>query len=150
MSWNDLRKGRFSQCGGEYFITFTTFKRQVLFDDFDLARIFCQQIALNEQACRCRWFTWVLMPDHFHGLLRLEGSGTDLSSVVGKLKGISAYAMNRYKGKSGKVWQPSFYDVALRLEDNRKEIARYIVANPLRKMLTQSVKNYPYWNSDFL
>lgn len=150
MSWNDLRKGRFSQEGGEYFITFTTFNRQKLFEDFDLAKIFCQQIIINEQACNCRWFTWVLMPDHFHGLLRLEDPNIELSKVVGKLKGASAYSLNRHKNYSGKVWQPAFYDKALRNEESRVEIARYIVANPLRKKLVQTIRNYPFWNSDFL
>lgn len=150
MSWSNLRKGRFSQEGGEYFITFTTFKWQKLFYDFDLAKVFCQQIAINEQACNCRWFTWVLMPDHFHGLLRLESPDTNLSSVVGRLKGSSAYILNQYKAQSSKVWQPAFYDKALRYEASRVDIARYIVANPLRKKLVQTIRNYPFWNSDFL
>ena len=150
MSWNNLRKGRFSQEGGEYFITFTTFQRQELFNDFELAKIFCQQIARNEQACNCCWSTWVLMPDHFHGLLRLESPNTDLSTAVGKLKGASAYLINKYKKQSGKVWQPAFYDKAVLHEASRIEIARYIVANPLRAKLTQTIKNYPFWDSEFL
>jgi REP element-mobilizing transposase RayT len=150
MSWSDLRKGRYSQEGGEYFITFATSKRLKLFDDFDLAKIFCQQIARNEQACHCRWFTWVLMPDHFHGLLRLDNPDADLSSTVGKLKGSSAYLLNQYRGQSGRIWQSAFYDRALRHEDSHVAIARYIVANPLRKMLARTIRDYPFWNSDFL
>ncbi|SEI50725.1 REP element-mobilizing transposase RayT [Allopseudospirillum japonicum] len=149
MPWNDLRRGRYTQQGGEYFITFTTFRRQQLFCSYDLAKIVYQHIQINEKVCRCRWFTWVLMPDHFHGLLRIEGD-TDLSSVVAKLKGKSAYLINQYRGQNGKVWQPAFYDRALRTEDSRRDIARYIVANPIRKMLVQSVRQYPFWNSDFL
>ncbi|MFG1491308.1 transposase, partial [Oceanospirillum sp. HFRX-1_2] len=87
MSWSELRKGRVSQFGREYFITFVTNNRTDIFHDFDAAKLFCQQIAANQQIHNCRWLTWVLMPDHFHGLLRLESESTSLSAIVGHLKG---------------------------------------------------------------
>jgi len=92
MSWNDLRKGRFSQPYGEYFITFNCQNRRELFNNFELAQIFCQQLCLNENKHECCWLAWVLMPDHFHGLLQL--GCTELSTVVGALKGASAKAVN--------------------------------------------------------
>lgn len=57
MSWNDLRSGRFSQEQGEYFITFNTYQRDSFFNDFELACLFCRQIALNEQRYQCTWLT---------------------------------------------------------------------------------------------
>ncbi|WP_237162677.1 transposase [Shewanella halifaxensis] len=69
MSWNDLREGRCS-IGGEYFITFNTENKQPIFYDFYIARLFCSLLGENECQHDCRWVTWVLMPDHFHGLLR--------------------------------------------------------------------------------
>jgi len=148
MSWNDLRKGRFSQNNGEYFITFTCQNRTKIFNNDLAARVFCQQINLNQQRCNCLWKTWVLMPDHFHGLLQLGGE--DLSKTVAHLKGLTAKRINDSLGASGKVWQASFYDRGLRDEEDRMSIARYIVANPLRAKLVEDVRFYSYWDSVYL
>ncbi len=150
MSWDDLRKGRYSQENGEYFITFNTQNKHPYFNDFNLAHLFCQQIAINENKHKCNWLTWVLMPDHFHGLLRLGVNGSNLSKVVGALKGASSFVINKKLKNNGKLWQSSFYDRALRVEDDRTSIARYIVANPLRKGLVQKVGDFPFWNSVYL
>ena len=148
MSWNDLRKGRFSQKNGEYFITFACQNRTKIFNNDLAARVFCQQIKLNQQRCNCLWKTWVLMPDHFHGLLQLGDE--DLSKTVAHLKGLTAKRINDSLGASGKVWQTSFYDRGLRDEDDRVGIARYIVANPLRAKLVEDVRFYSYWDSVYL
>lgn len=149
MSWNDLRTGRYSQANTEYFITFNIHNRSSIFEDVKIARLFCKHIAVNEKKNQCKWLTWVLMPDHFHGLLRL-GEKVQLSKVIAELKGTTAYKINAELDRKGKLWQTSFYDHVLREEENRKNIARYIVANPLRKGLVKDIKKYPYWNSIYL
>ena len=149
MSWDDLRKGRYSQAHGEYFITFNTQDKQPYFNDFNLAHLFCQQIAVNEIKYQCTWLTWVLMPDHFHGLLRLD-ENDNLSKTVGALKGASSFVINQRLKKKGKLWQTAFYDRALRADDDRKNIARYIAANPLRKGLVDNIGDYPFWHSIYL
>jgi REP element-mobilizing transposase RayT len=148
MSWNDLRKGRVSQSNGEYFITFACHNRSKIFNSNIAATTFCRQIKLNEQHFNCLWKTWVLMPDHFHGLLQL-GDG-DLSKTISHLKGLTSRRINEAIKSSGHVWQSSFYDRGLRAEDDRKGIARYIVANPLRAGLVDNVGDYPYWDSIYL
>ena len=150
MSWNSLRAGRHTENNAEYFITFNTNNRQAIFNNFTLAQLFCQQIAKNENKHHCLWLTWVLMPDHFHGLLRLGENVTTLATVIGELKGSTAQLINKELNHKGKLWQPSFYDHALRSEENRTNIARYIVANPLRKQLVQNLRDYPFWNSVYL
>jgi REP element-mobilizing transposase RayT len=150
MSWNDLRKGRYSCRNTEYFITFNTHNRLPIFKDFGIACLFCQQIAINEIKHNCIWLSWVLMPDHFHGLLQLGNNETLLKNIVGQLKGTSAFLINKRLNKQGKLWQSTFYDHALRQEEDRTKIARYIVANPLRKGLVKNIRDYPYWNSTYL
>lgn len=149
MVWGNLKKGRYSQANGEYFITFNSQNKFPFFLEFNLAHLFCAQIARNEAKFGCIWLTWVLMPDHFHGLLRL-GLQFSLSEVIASLKGASAHSINLYLQRNGQVWQPSFYDHALRQEEDRKSIARYIIANPLRRGLVKKVENYSFWNSVYL
>ena len=150
MSWDDLRKGRYSQVQGEYFITFNTHNKKQIFNDFDLGCLFSQQISINESKYNCTWLTWVLMPDHFHGLLKLQDPLASLSQIVGALKGSTSMIINKERKEKGKFWQASFYDRALRIEDNRLGVARYIVANPLRKQLVNKVGDYSFWNSTYL
>ncbi len=150
MSWNDLRKGRYSQANGEYFITFNTHHRLSIFENAKAAHLFCQQIAINENKHGCKWLTWVLMPDHFHGLLRLSEKDMSLSKVIAQIKGSTARLINAELSRKGKLWQSAFYDHALREEESRENIARYIVANPLRKGLVKDIRNYPYWNTIYL
>ncbi|QRV25207.1 REP-associated tyrosine transposase [Marinomonas foliarum] len=150
MSWNDLRKGRYSEPNREYFITFNIFDRIPYFSDFYTASLFCELIETNQNRNNCKWLTWVLMPDHFHGLLELKSNSSTLPRIVGDLKGASAFKINKHLNKNGNLWQPSFHDHALRAEDDRLHIARYIVANPLRKKLVNSIKDYPYWDSIYL
>ncbi|WP_234399150.1 REP-associated tyrosine transposase, partial [Pseudoalteromonas sp. T1lg75] len=113
-----------------------------------LAQLFCSSIDYNEQATCCRWLTWVLMPDHFHGLIVIKKH--DLSSCVQHLKGFTAKRITQNLGKDGNIWQRGFYDHALRSEEHRKNIARYIVANPIRNGIVSNIKDYPYWDSVYL
>ncbi len=149
MSWNDLRKGRVNKQHSIYFITFVVAQRQPIFVDFKLAQTFCQLIKQNESCYNCQWLTWVLMPDHFHGLLRLN-SMANLPEIIRGLKSKSALLINRVQNCKGSVWQKAYFDHSLRKECDIKKIARYIVANPLRAKIIDKVGNYPFWDSIYL
>ena len=149
MSWNDLRKGRYSQENSIYFITFVVNKRQRIFNNFHAAQLFCQLLKGNEIQNNCQWLTWVLMPDHFHGLLQLNDSSS-LPLIIRQLKSKSALKINRYLSRQGEFWQRAYFDHAIRKEENLTSIARYIVANPLRAKLVDNVSYYPFWNSVYL
>jgi REP element-mobilizing transposase RayT len=89
------------------------------------------------------------MPDHFHGLLKL-GQDYTLSEVMRDLKGRSACALNRELSLRGSRWQPAYFERALRFDESRIAIARYIIANPLRAGIVDTIGDYPYWNADYL
>ncbi|NQZ82975.1 MAG: transposase [Colwellia sp.] len=149
MSWNDLRKGRFNTEHAVYFITFVVENRQPLFHTFNIAQIFCQLITENEQHNDCQWLTWVLMPDHFHGLLQLSHKA-NLADIIRTLKSKSALLINRSLKKRGSIWQKAYFERSIRKEEELIGIARYIVANPLRAKIIDRVENYPFWNSVYL
>jgi putative transposase len=48
------------------------------------------------------------------------------------------------------IWQRGFHDHALRDEDDVRDIARYIIANPLRSGLAKSIGEYPHWDAIWL
>jgi putative transposase len=82
------------------------------------------------------------MPDHLYWLMTLR-DGT-LARVMRLLKGRSAHKIGR------EVWQPNYYDHALRRGGGLRATARYIVANPLRAGLVERIEDYPWWDSIWL
>ncbi|WCD80886.1 REP-associated tyrosine transposase [Pseudomonas sp. TUM22785] len=149
MGSRDLRKGRVSELGRVYLITATTAERRPLFADFARARLLVDELRRLEQNNLAQSLAWVVMPDHFHWLMRLSGP-MPLSSVVKALKGRTARRLGPLPDAGGKVWQPGFHDRALRHEDELLPIARYVVANPLRAGLVQRLGDYPHWDAVWL
>jgi REP element-mobilizing transposase RayT len=143
-----LRTGRYSQRGGIYLATFTTSARRRIFDDFSLACAACRTFEASAGAESATLLCWVLMPNHFHGLIRLE-DGRPLSSVVQRLKSISTRACHG-KQPDVTVWAKAFHDHALRQDEDLRQTARYIVANPLRAGLVARAGDYPFWNTIWL
>ena len=148
MSYNDLRKGRYSEPGREYLVTTVVDGREQLFDNLYLARCVVNVLRDLQFQDRVVWQAWVLMPDHFHALVAIRDM--PLSAVMSRMKGESARRVNRLRCRSGRLWQPGFHDRALRREDDRKAVARYLVANPLRAGLVGRIGEYAHWDSVWL
>lgn len=144
-----LRFGRFSEENRIYVVTSVTHKRELLFLDISLGRIFVKALRHQEATGQARTLAYVVMPDHFHWLLELGAIGT-LSGIVRAVKGTSAHGMNARRGTAGRVWQPGFHDRAVRREDDIAAVARYIVANPVRAGLVKSVREYALWDAVWL
>jgi REP element-mobilizing transposase RayT len=150
MPYDNLRKGRFSEAGRAYFVTTVLADRKQRY----FADLFCTRLVVmgmkelhEEQAVYS--MAWVVMPDHVHWLFQL-GESVALSGVVKNFKARTAQRVNAYLGRNGTLWQKSFYDHAVREEEDVKAIARYIVANPLRAKLVERIGDYPHWDAIWL
>ena len=88
------------------------------------------------------------MPDHLHWLFVIQKSG--LAEAMDRFKGSSARAINKRRGATGKLWQKSYYERAVRYEEDLKGIARYMIGNPIRAELVDSVSDYPHWDAVWL
>lgn len=148
MSYSNLWKARHSAFGREYLVTTVTFQRAPIFTSFRDARTVCAVLRETQDEGLTEWLAWVIMPDHLHALLRLDGT-TDLSALMRTVKGRAAKRIRR-DGGSGRVWQPHFHDHALRREEDRLAAARYIIANPVRAGLVARVGDYPHWDCVWL
>jgi len=145
-----LRRYRFSSPNQIYLITFTTEKRQTEFFRSDqAARNFCS--ALNDQRLwqEAKLMCWVLMPDHVHLLIQI-GDRESISQLINRIKTNTARKVNLTLDRTGRFWGKGFHDRAVRSEENIVDIARYIVMNPIRAGLVNSVGMYPYWNAIWL
>jgi REP element-mobilizing transposase RayT len=144
-----LRAGRASIIGHMYSVTAVTQDRQCYFSDGQLARVVVRAFRGLVEDGLADSHAFVVMPDHFHWLVTLRG-GT-LSALIARAKGRSARQINLLLGRSGaQVWQPGFHDHALRRDEDVREIARYIVANPLRAGLVRAIGDYPWWDAEWL
>jgi len=85
------------------------------------------------------WYAHValLMPDHIHLLISFPQSEKRLQIIVSKWKGWAA--------KSLKIdWQRDFFEHRLRKEENFRQKADYILANPVRAGLVEKEQDWPY------
>ncbi|MGJ0492679.1 REP-associated tyrosine transposase [Methylobacter sp.] len=149
MAYDDLRKGRVSIPGQIYFITTVTANREPLFRCLYTGRLIVDEMRRSEIEGRLHTLAWVLMPDHLHWLVAL-GDHTELSAAVKIFKASSARRVNDFLQRRGSLWQRAYYDHALRGDEDIKEIARYIVANPLRAGLAEHIGDYALWDAVWL
>ncbi len=142
MTYNDLRKGRVSQSGLIYHITTVTKHRAPYFASLDSGRKLVRELMVLQAEGRAETLCYMVMPDHLHWLMTLHQG--KLSEAVRLLKGRSAHALGHA------VWQASYFDHAVRKDEDMRNIARYIVANPLRAKLVERVGDYPLWDAVWL
>lgn len=141
-----LRLGRSSECGHVYLLTTVACNRQPLFRQWEAATAVTRELIEPGVWPHVRLLCWVLMPDHWHGLVQLTDR-VELAEVMRRMKGRTARAVNRSLGRTGPVWMPGFHDRGLRREENIVGAARYIVANPVRARLVARIGNYPFWDA---
>jgi len=123
----------------------STHDRYPYFTNFSLGRCVAGEMRrLTEEGC-VDSLAWVLMPDHLHWLFALAEKNS-LPEVIRLLKGRSAIGLNRILQRQGPIWQKSFYDHALRRDEDVWLVAQYIIANPLRRGLVEDVLDYPLWD----
>ena len=140
-----LRKGRHTLAGQVYLVTFATQGRQPLFADPIIAMAATVAIRDPRSWLRASLAAWVLMPDHWHGLVVADGE--PLARTVQRLKCNTARAANLARGEGGRVWAPAFHDRALRKEERLVDMARDVVMNPVRAGLVARVADYAWWDA---
>lgn len=150
----DLRKGRYSENSRIYLITAVTYKRQKIFTDLYLGRIVIKAMQHQHQQQKKNSLAFVIMPDHFHWLFSLQNK-QNLETIMQSVKGYSGNQIQKTRKEKGEIiekplWQDGYHDHAVRKEEDLQQIARYIVANPLRAKIVNKIANYPLWDAIWL
>ena len=143
----DLRKGRFSEAGRIYHIRTSTARLRPLFRDFWLGREVVRSLRFLHRRGDVESLAFVVMPDHLHWLIRLAESRS-LEAVLHSMKSYTSHQIGPRLASNGtRVWQPGYFDRALRSDDDLKDVARYIVMNPVRAGLCHRLADYSLWDS---
>ncbi len=90
-------------------------------------------------------YAYCLMPDHLHLLARTP-AGIRFDEFIRHFKQLTGFRLPR-EGTAKWVWQPSYYDHAVRREEDLGEVADYIWSNPVRAGLVQEATEYPFSGS---
>jgi len=122
-------------------VTIGTSPRSPIFADVGLGLECIELLRLTCSTTGARAYAYCLMPDHVHLLIGV-GARQDLSTVVGGWKS-RCYRAWRRRGCLEKFWQRSFYDHALRSEEDLLAAARYVLENPARAGLVDDYRDYP-------
>jgi len=89
-------------------------------------------------------FVWCVMPDHVHALVAPENQG-NVVDWVRRFKGRVA-ADARQQGLRN-LWQRSFHDHVLRVEEAVADVVSYVLANPVRAGLVEDWRQWPHHGS---
>src|SRR5438876_152661 len=131
---------------GAYFVTICTHKRQRVLEIPIIHTALLEkwhQLPLHFASVRLDEF--VIMPDHVHSILWLDGSmknASTLGSVVGALKAWVTIAWRTYHKEENisclsHLWQRDYYEHVIRNEEDLELTREYILNNPLKALLMQ-------------
>ena len=138
-----LRRGRVSLDGQVYLVTTVCHERQPLFADAAAARAAMTVLSAPATWPQTSAQAWVLMPDHWHGLIELRGVET-VSRTLQRLKSLVTRAVRQIRSESVPVWQAGFHAHALRCEVPLVAAARYVLDTPVRARLGVHWYDWPW------
>jgi len=95
---------------------------------------------MSAQACegRHKACPYVIMPDHFHALIRLPAGEKSLGDVICAFKSrvmheyIAGVKQGQFRRFPGNLWHRNYYEMIVRDAEAEENIGRYIRLNPWR------------------
>ena len=127
-----------------FFITCRLLPRRRIFSasEFD-----CLAHVIHERRAQHGFLltAWVLMPDHWHAIF-YPAYPLTLSTVMESIKVGATKRINRARGECGLLWQPRYFDRALRTVEEYGEKVEYLHLNPVRAGLVERPEDWP-WSS---
>jgi len=151
------------------FITASTYRRAPLFLSERFCRCFVETLAEARQATQFLLIGWVLMPDHFHLLIKPEPAETT-SLIVQRLKSRTATRVLKllrdnqehpwcrkmlarlvlppsvHDESHYRAWRRRFYPFSIHSEKKRLEKLDYMHNNPVKRGLVSSPGEW-LWSS---
>jgi len=128
-----------------YFLTFCVRDRCEAFKDSDAAASTLSQFVRTADEERFAILAYCLMPDHGHLLVEGNEDTSDLRRFAKLAKQRSGAVHKRKTGQ--RLWQDGYFERVLRDDDSGRDLARYIVNNPVRKGLVTSPRHYQHLGS---
>jgi putative transposase len=122
-----------------YFITFNCDGRKRLLQSQRMASLLIDVLLHHRSEAKYRLHEFVVMPNHFHGLVTTI-SGTTLKAAVSIIKGAVSFRAKREFDIGPQIWQTSFVDRRVRDFFEYGKIRDYILDNPVKGAFACDVK----------
>ncbi len=135
---------RIEWAGGLYHVTSRGDRREAIVEDDADRRAWVR--VLGECCERFGWrvHAWCLMSNHYH--LLLETLEPNLSLGMRQLNGVWSQEFNRRHRRVGHVFQGRYKAIMVEREAYLRELARYVVLNPVRAGMVNDPGEYA-WSS---
>lgn len=134
---------------GAYFITVCTFERARIFGEIIGGELFPKENEPNKLIEKCLnqicekfsgvcLMNYVIMPDHVHFIIFIEGGEYKLYDIIKWFKTVTTneYIKNVKRGFyhpfKGHLWQRNYYEHVIRDEKDYLEKYKYIEENPIK------------------
>jgi len=132
--------------GSVYFITFRTKG----FELSEIAKDIISRTILFHDKKKYQLFTFVIMPDHIHIILKPLAIKTNeyfsLSEITHSIKSYSANEINKVEKQKGRiVWQHESFDRIIRDDNELYEKMNYILNNPVKCILIDNGYEYKWY-----
>ena len=101
-----------NQC---YFVTTRVLNGEPIFKSRELCLLLIDNLKFYREKMQFKIFGYVIMPDHFHGLIKPQGS-VIVSDIMGSIKSYSSKQIAEVCGREGSLWQSRFYEHVTRSE----------------------------------
>jgi putative transposase len=119
------------------------------FGDFERARCVAEIGSRAELWRDGQLLAWVLMPDHWQGLVQI-GALDSLPTAVARLKSLTTRAVRRSEPDTVRLWRHAYRERQLGEHEDVTDAARRMVARPLRAGLVQRLGDYAFWDAVWL
>ena len=135
----------YGETGRAFSITIATKHRARVFEDVDFG-LHCVDLLRDlKRKTEARIYAYCFMPDHVHLLIGVPGGAT-LPALIRAWKS-RCYQLRRRSGLADPFWQRSYYDHAIRDNEDLRAAAEYILGNPVRAGIAESFRSYPLCGS---
>src|SRR5450756_1887689 len=98
----------------------------------------------HHDGAKYRLLAWVIMPNHFHGLIEI--CDVPMGEILKSWKSYTAKAANKILGRRGTLWEEDYFDVYVRDDEHYRRVVRYIENNPARARLVKAPSDW-LWSS---
>jgi REP element-mobilizing transposase RayT len=86
---------------------------------------------------------WTIMPNHVHVLFTAHEE-FNLASIIHSWKSFTATQANRWLQRSGRFWQPEYFEKLIRSQRQFEFCIRYILNNPVKAGLCKEPHNWKW------
>lgn len=130
--------------GAFYHVTSRGNTRNNIFFENNDYLLFIDVLAQTCQRHNWRIHSYCLLTNHYHILV--ETPEGNLCAGMQQLNGVYTQRINRKHGRVGHLFQGRFKGILVDTESYYKTLVRYVLQNPVRANMVNSVEDYP-WSS---